>query len=84
MSVATNQTAMHSQTNILRIICKWLQPWASCTIPLNFFTSILNFFDRLDLIMQVLLIGGSTGTMLEALDVVGDENTSIEVSLTCA
>nr|CAB3453039.1 unnamed protein product [Digitaria exilis] len=26
----------------------------------------------------VLLIGGSTGTMLEALDVVGDENTSIE------
>lgn len=33
--------------------------------------------------MQVLLIGGSTGTMLEALDVVGDENTSIEVRLAC-
>ncbi|CAD6219854.1 unnamed protein product [Miscanthus lutarioriparius] len=29
-------------------------------------------------VLTVLLIGGSTGTMLEALDVVGDENTSIE------
>lgn len=38
-------------------------------------------FDRLFDIMQVLLIGGSTGTMLEALDVVGDDITSIEVSL---
>uniref|UniRef100_M8CC51 Uncharacterized protein n=1 Tax=Aegilops tauschii TaxID=37682 RepID=M8CC51_AEGTA len=28
--------------------------------------------------LKVLLIGGSTGTMLEALDVIGDENTSIE------
>jgi len=31
--------------------------------------------------MQALLIGGSTRTMLEALDVVGDENPSIEVRL---
>ncbi|XBH69439.1 hypothetical protein VPH35_097316 [Triticum aestivum] len=29
-------------------------------------------------VLTVLLIGGSTGTMLEALDVIGDENTSIE------
>ncbi|KAL6854576.1 hypothetical protein ACP4OV_019138 [Aristida adscensionis] len=29
-------------------------------------------------VLTVLLIGGSTGTMLEALDVVGDENTLIE------
>jgi len=29
-------------------------------------------------VLTVLLIGGSTGTMLEALDVVGDENPSIE------
>uniref|UniRef100_A0A0E0EQB0 Cation/H+ exchanger transmembrane domain-containing protein n=1 Tax=Oryza meridionalis TaxID=40149 RepID=A0A0E0EQB0_9ORYZ len=29
-------------------------------------------------VLTVLLIGGSTGTMLEALDVIGDESTSIE------
>ncbi|EEE69360.1 hypothetical protein OsJ_28692 [Oryza sativa Japonica Group] len=29
-------------------------------------------------VLTVLLIGGSTGTMLEALDVIGDENRSIE------
>jgi len=31
-------------------------------------------------VLTVLLIGGSTGTMLEALDVVGDENPSLEHS----